>query len=95
MDKQTKTCRKCGHERPLGVFYPHRRVCKVCIVANLKAYREANYDRVRARELAMERKPAYRDLRNARRRAERSNPAYCAISNARRRAERTKQGSAA
>jgi hypothetical protein len=68
MDKQTKTCRKCGHERPLGVFYPHRRVCKVCVVAQLTAYRQANYEAVRAREIALESKPWYREIRNARRR---------------------------
>ena len=35
---ETKTCTKCGEEKPTDDFYHQRRSCKVCMRAYLKAH---------------------------------------------------------
>ena len=69
---QFRVCVKCGHARRAGAFYPHRDQCKVCVLQKAKAYREANYQAVRARELAREQTLKYKQAKRLRKRVART-----------------------
>lgn len=43
----SKTCTKCGASKPKSDFYSRGAQCKSCICLRVKAYRDANIDRVR------------------------------------------------
>ena len=45
---ETKTCSKCGEEKPIDNFYPYRPACKVCLREAQRRQRAArpNYHRV-------------------------------------------------
>jgi len=60
-EEQTKECTKCGQEKPLSGFYKNkmrrfgvRSQCKVCVLAQMKQYRQENRDKV------LEQKKQYR-----------------------------------
>lgn len=48
---ETKTCSRCGEEKPTDDFYPHRRVCKVCTRAYQRGLAASCPDYHRARNL--------------------------------------------
>lgn len=55
-----KPCSTCKTVKPRDDFYAIGNVCKACQCARNKAYRQANYERVRARELRRENSAEYR-----------------------------------
>lgn len=48
---ETKTCPKCGEERPTGDFYRHRRVCKPCVREHQRRFRDSLPDYNHTRNL--------------------------------------------
>lgn len=62
----TKRCLKCGEVKSLSDFYKHKTAksgyastCKVCVIARVKAYRDANLEVVRERDRNRRRKSDY------------------------------------
>lgn len=73
-NKQTKTCFKCGHQKPLTDFYKHPQMadgrvnkCKECNKRDVRENRAKRvdyyraYDRKRGNRVTPERQQAYRD----------------------------------
>jgi hypothetical protein len=67
-----KNCFKCGVNKPLDCFYPHKMMadgylnkCKECTKADVKQHRAGNLEKVRAYDVARSKTPARREL-NAR-----------------------------
>lgn len=56
-----KKCRVCGEHKPLTEFYKGLAQCKPCYTAKVKAYRNANIEKVRAydRERGYRNSPEY------------------------------------
>ena len=48
---ETKTCPKCGEEKPTGDFYHQRRSCKVCVREHQRRFRDSQPDYNHSRNL--------------------------------------------
>ena len=48
---ETKTCLKCGKEKPTDDFYPNRRPCKMCVCAYQRDFAASRPDYHRNRNL--------------------------------------------